>query len=112
MKIEEGFLDAFQELEDPRIDRCKMHSMEEVLFLTICGVLCGCESWNDIENFGKVKVEFLRGYLPYKEEVPSDDMLRRFNRALEPRSFQNCFTEWIKRFQDLAVNREAFLSIR
>lgn len=99
MKVEKGFLDEFKKLEDPRIDRCKLYSMEEVLFLTICGVLCNCESWDDIENFGKIKLEFLREYYSYENGVPSDDTLRRFYRALDPKTFQSCFVNWMKRFQ-------------
>jgi hypothetical protein len=56
VKIEKGFLDECQKLNGPRIDRCKLHAMEEVLFLTICGVLCNCESLDDIKHFGKIKL--------------------------------------------------------
>lgn len=99
MKVEEGFLDEFESLEDPRIERCKLHPMQEILFLTICGVLCGCESWEDLETFGESKQDFLREYLPYANGSPSDDTLRRFYRALHPKQFQECFVSWMKRFQ-------------
>jgi len=99
MKIEDGFLDEFESMEDPRIERCKLHPMQEILFLTICGVLCGCESWEDFEVFGESKLDFLKEYLPYKNGIPSDDTLRRFYRALNPKKFQECFVGWMKRFQ-------------
>lgn len=91
-----GFLDTFSELEAPRIDRCKQHPMEEILFLTLCGMICHCEGWNDIEEFGHAKLEFLKQYLPYNNGIPSDDTLRRFYRRVDPGSFQSLFIEWIK----------------
>ena len=89
------FLDYFQELEDPRIDRNKLYALEEILLLTLCGVICGCEGWEDIEDFGESKLLFLRNYLPYKCGIPSDDTLRRFFRAIDPEAFQKCFSKWV-----------------
>lgn len=98
-KIEEGFLDEFKGIEDPRVERCKLYSIEEILFLTLTAIVCGCESWNDIENFGRSKEGFLKEYLTYKNGIPSDDTLRRFFRALNPDHFQECFVNWMKRFR-------------
>jgi predicted transposase YbfD/YdcC len=97
MKSEEmDFLDVFGQLDDPRIDRKKLHPMPEILLLTLCAVICGAESWDDIETFGEAKVEFLRKYLPYEHGIPSDDTLRRFFRAIDPKQFQQLFVDWIR----------------
>ncbi|KAA6341974.1 hypothetical protein EZS27_010259, partial [termite gut metagenome] len=45
----------FTELTDPRVDRSKEHLMEDIIFITIAAVICGAETWNDIENYGKSK---------------------------------------------------------
>ncbi len=97
MKPEDmDFLDVFGQLDDPRIERKKLHPMPEILLLTLCAVICGAESWDDIETFGESKVEFLRRYLPYEHGIPSDDTLRRFFRAIDPKQFQRLFVEWIR----------------
>jgi predicted transposase YbfD/YdcC len=98
-----GFLDHFKGLEDPRIERCKLHPMEEILLLVLCGVIAGCDGWEDIEDFGKAKLDFLRQYLPYKQGVPSDDTLRRFFRALAPKLFTERFMEWVKSLQETTL---------
>ena len=100
------FLDYFQGLEDPRIERNKLYGLEEILLLTLCGVICGCEGWEDIEEFGKSKLLFLRNYLPYKHGIPSDDTLRRFFRAIDPESFQKCFSEWAASVHVLTNNSQ------
>ena len=94
-----SFFDFFKEIPDHRIERRKLHSVSEILLLTFCGVVSGCDSWEDIEDFGKIKLEYLRGYFPYEHGVPSDDTLRRFFRALEPEVFEACFIKWVKSFQ-------------
>lgn len=89
------FLDVFGQLDDPRIERKKLHPLPEILLLTLCAVICGAESWGDIEMFGRSKLVFLRQYLPYEHGVPSDDTLRRFFRALDTSQFQRLFIQWV-----------------
>jgi predicted transposase YbfD/YdcC len=96
MKEELGFLDYFAALEDPRIRNNKLYTADELLFLTLLAVICGAEGWSDVEEFGKAKLDFLRGYLPYARGIPSDDTLRRFFRAIDPGKFQECFILWIE----------------
>lgn len=94
-----GFIDFFKKVPDHRINRKKLYSVEEILLLTFCGMIAGCDSWNDLELFGKIKIAYLRQYLPYKNGIPSDDTLRRFFRALNPEIFEECFIEWVRSFQ-------------
>lgn len=96
---ESGFFDFFKEIPDHRIERRKLHSVSEILLLTFCGVISGCDSWEDIEGFGKIKLEYLRRYFRYEHGAPSDDTLRRFFRVLEPDVFEACFIKWVKSFQ-------------
>src|SRR5690606_18745340 len=51
---------------------------------------------NDIEEFGKAKLDFLRQYLPYQNGIPSDDTLRRFFRAIDTSQFQRLSVQWIR----------------
>jgi len=98
-----GFIDFFKEIPDHRVERCKLHSVEEILLVTFCGMIAGCDSWNDLELFGKTKLKYLKKYYPYKNGVPSDDTLRRFFRVLDPKIFESCFIKWVRSFQlDLA----------
>jgi len=98
LEIRPGFLDFFEDLEDPRIERKKLYPMEEILLLTLCGTIAGCEGWTDIEDFGKSKLEMLKLYLPYQNGTPSNDTLRRFFRAIDPKAFQKKFVEWTEYF--------------
>ncbi len=45
--------DYFSQLPDPRIQRNKKHLLIDIIVLSIIAVLCGAESWDSIELFGK-----------------------------------------------------------
>jgi len=92
----ETFLDFATEIDDHRIERKKLYSVCEILFLVLAAVVCGSEGWNDIERFGKAKLSFLRRHLPFKNGTPSDDTLRRFFRFLDPAKFQQFFMDWVR----------------
>jgi hypothetical protein len=44
-----------EKLTDPRVERTKDHLMEAIIFITIAAVICGAETWNGIEQYGKSK---------------------------------------------------------
>lgn len=102
--IRESFEDFSSDLGDHRIERNKLHGVEEILFLALCAIICGCEGWRDIERYGKLKLDFLRSFFSYTHGVPSDDTLRRFFRDLDPKQFQSCFADWAKTI-DLKDNK-------
>lgn len=86
-KIEIGFLDHFETLEDPRSERNKIYRMSEVLLRTICALLSGAEGWRDIEDFGTTHLNYLKQFLNYENDVPSDDRYRRFFRGVNVNHF-------------------------
>ena len=95
-----SFFKCFSELEDPRIDRKKLYPLEEILFTTLCSVICGAESWYDIEDFGEARISFLKSYFPYKNGIPSHDTFGRFFSLLNPQQFNECFINWMQTLQE------------
>ena len=94
--LRETFLDFFSTIDDPRIERCKLHPISEILLLTLAAVISGAEGWIDIERYGHLKLDFLRRFFPYENGIPSDDTLRRFFRRVDPKTFQKRFVEWVQ----------------
>jgi hypothetical protein len=91
----------FTELTDPRIDMSRTHLMEDIIFITIASVICGAETWNDIENYGKSKESWLKQYLQLPHGIPSHDTFNRFFSALDPDEFEQAFLSWIKDISEL-----------
>ncbi len=95
-----SFLTHFSQIDDPRINRKKLYPLNEILLTTLCGVTCGAESWRDLEMFGNQKLDFLRGFLPYKNGIPSHDTFGRVYSLLDPITFGECLISWVQSLSD------------
>ena len=91
-----SFAHHFAELTDPRIDRSKLHELLDIVALAICAVIAGAESWDDIEEFGHAKHDWLKTFLALPNGIPSHDTTRRLFERLDPDAFQRCFLGWIE----------------
>ena len=102
-------LEIFSGLQDPRRQSGNyVYPLNELVFLTICGVLCGCEDWHNISEFGKSQ-GWLRKYLPYKEGVASHDTLGRVFSLLNTSDFETCFVNWVEQLKFL--DKDGIVSI-
>lgn len=91
-----SFLVHFSQLEDPRLDRKKRHSLLDIVAITICAVIAGADGWTDVELFGKSKESWLRAFLKLPNGIPSHDTFGRFFMLLDPAAFQDCFIGWVR----------------
>jgi len=84
----------FSDLADPRVDRTKAHLLEDIIFIAIASVLCGAETWNDMETFGKSKEGWLREFLKLPEGIPSHDTFNRVFSLLDSSELESSFLQW------------------
>jgi predicted transposase YbfD/YdcC len=97
------FSNFFSSLKDPRRTTKGHHlyPLDEILFLCISSVISGANDWTTISLFGRTKLTWLRQYLPYKNGIPSHDVLGKVFAALDPVEFNHCFTKWVKSISEL-----------
>jgi len=89
-----SLIEHFKELTDPRLDRTKDHDLIDVLIIAVCCLLCAGESFNDMEDFGKAKQDWFKGFLKLRNGIPSHDTFNRVFQALDPKGFLECFLRW------------------
>jgi predicted transposase YbfD/YdcC len=56
MSPSSSLLTHFAALEDPRTAYLVEHPLLDIIALTICAVICGAETWEDIEGYGQSKL--------------------------------------------------------
>ena len=93
--METTLWEYFQVLPDPRVERTKLHRLEDILTIAICGMICNAENWVEIEAFGKAKEPFFRTFLPLPHGIPSHDTFGRVFAALSPDEFEKCMMTWV-----------------
>jgi predicted transposase YbfD/YdcC len=86
----------FAELNDPRVERTRLHELGDILVIAICAVICGADSWVEMEAYGRAKEHWLRQFLALPYGIPSHDTFARVLARLKPEEFQQCFLRWMQ----------------
>lgn len=94
--VSERFLEHFEDVDDPRVDNANLrHELGDMLLLTILAVICGADSWTEVEEFGYAKQDYLSGFLKLPHGIPSHDTLGDVFARLCPQQLQEGFLSWI-----------------
>jgi predicted transposase YbfD/YdcC len=89
-------IDFFSDLNDHRSSNGnKQHELLDIIAITICAVVCGAESWEEISEYGRIKKEWLSSFLSLPNGIPSHDTFNRVMSSLDPLSFESCFSNWV-----------------
>lgn len=86
----------FAQLEDPRVERTRLHQLLDIVVIAICAVIAGAESWDDIALFGETKRAWFATFLALPNGIPSHDTFNRVFAALDPDQFRAGFASWVQ----------------
>ena len=88
----------FEKITDPRQSWKALYNLHEIVVMTICAVMSGCEIWEEIADFCKVKTDWFREKLNLGLEngVASHDTFQRVFQIMNPHEFENAFVSWVK----------------
>lgn len=93
----------FGELTDPRMDRQKLHSLLDIVVITICAVICDADGWTEVVAFGKAHEAWFKTFLKLPNGIPSHDTFGRVFSLLDPQQLQTCFVSWVGEMARLKV---------
>jgi predicted transposase YbfD/YdcC len=86
----------FEDMDDPRVvGRCT-YGLVEVVVIGICAVLCGAETWTEVEEFGESKAQWLQQFLKLEQGIPSHDTFRRVFSILPAETLETRFQGWVE----------------
>ncbi len=60
---------VFSEVEDPRVERTRVHLLTDILIIGILSVIAGGKGWEDMENYGLGKSDWLEQFLALPEGI-------------------------------------------
>jgi predicted transposase YbfD/YdcC len=90
-----GLLQAFEALEDPRTRSCP-HRLDELLLAALCAITSGADSWLSVVDWGRMKLDWLRRFLPFDNGIASHDTFGRVFSLLDAKRFEACFIGWMQ----------------
>jgi len=85
----------FGQIPDFRRTHKQLYDLESILLIGIISVICGAESWNEMEDYASSKEEFLRSFLDLPNGIPSHDTFNRVFSNIDSDQFESCFIEWV-----------------
>lgn len=99
------FVEFFADMPDPRLDRKKKYELVEIFVVALCAVLTGAETWIEIEQFGNVRLAWLRRFVALKNGIPSHDTFGRVFSLIDPQEFGARFLNWVQEVCRTSKNR-------
>jgi len=88
-------LKHFSEIEDDREPWRVLYPLEEVLLLVTCATIASCDDFDDIAEWGKHHLDFLRRFSEFHYGIPCARWLRNLMNRIDPALFAPCFQSWI-----------------
>lgn len=99
----ELFRNSFKSLPDFRVKRSQLHELMDIVFISICAVICGCDDYMGIKLWADDHIVWLRQYIKLSNGVPSDDTFRRIFQFLDYQAFNKCFMDFTQGISHLSV---------
>jgi len=87
-------LTILEEVPDPRVTATVDHDLPDILTIALCTILCGGDSFYDMEEFGEVRLDWLKTFLRLRNGAPTHDTYNRVFQALDPEKFGDALARW------------------
>jgi predicted transposase YbfD/YdcC len=101
-----NLLDIFKRIEDNRRDLSKLHELNDILVMAVIAVICGADTWNEIEEYCEAKEEWLSVFLNLENGIPSHDTFNRVISSIDNELFECCFIEWVSELIKITDTKE------
>lgn len=76
---------ATKQIEDPRRQWGNLrHRLEDILVIAFCAIICGAQTYDDLELFGKARKTWLSWFLEIPNSIPSADTFERIFELIDP----------------------------
>ncbi len=85
---------CMQGVPDPRAPYNQKHKFLDIIVITVTAVLCGMDTWNEIEDWASSKREWLEQFLELPGGIPSHDTINRVFQMIDPEKFHEAFLRW------------------
>jgi predicted transposase YbfD/YdcC len=90
----DGLKGCFADLKDPRNEKSCAHRLFDIVAIAVLSVACGADDWCDMATFARVRLDWLKTFLPLPGGAPSHDTFRRVFGLLDRNQFAAHLFRW------------------
>ena len=94
------FSQYFECIKVPRHHNIR-HHLYDMLMIALCAAISGADSWTQVAEYGRSKIDWFKEFLELPNGIPSHDTFGRLFAMINPKNFQEFFTLWVK---DLSIS--------
>ena len=91
------FLKHLDCIKDPRRYNTR-HFLHDCLMIALCAIISGADSWVQVEEYGRSKIEWFKDFLELPNGIPSHDTFGRLFARIDPKGFHEFFSRWVQEF--------------
>ena len=88
-------------IQDPRIPGRCLYPLINILFISLCALLSGCDEWKSIELFGNKRKRWLSQFIDLSNGIPSAKTFARVFSLIVPEEFERCLMLWMSQLCQL-----------
>jgi hypothetical protein len=85
-----GLIERFEDLPDRRKEGRTAHDWVDIVVMSLCAVMSGARGGDDIEDWGREREAWLRGYLRLWNGIAGHDTIRRVFETISPQALESC----------------------
>jgi len=101
--LDQPLFKVFLNLKDPRVGGRCLYPLINIIFITLCALIAGCDGWKAIENFGREKIRWLSQFINCENGIPSHLTFARVIARINPKLLEGCAREWFQQIYQLDV---------
>ena len=72
-----------------------LHPLPQMLVMALIAILCGCDGWDDVAEFCRVREAWFKTFLSLPHGIPSHDTFGRVFARLDPLALEQMLREWM-----------------
>lgn len=100
---DQPLFNVFVNLKDPRVSGRCLYPLINIIFITMCALIAGCDGWKAIENFGRERCRWLSQFIDLENGIPSHLTFARVIARIDPKLLEACVRKWFQKIYQLEM---------
>jgi predicted transposase YbfD/YdcC len=93
------FLKHLDCIKDPRRHNTR-HLLSDIFLIALCAIISGADSWVQVAEYGRSKIEWFKEFLKLPNGIPSHDTFGRLFARINPKEFHEFFARWVQELSE------------